>query len=61
MLLVYIYLIVPWINSFYKQDGHLKMMGGYLEFFMEPMTAEMYQTLRSELEELIQNKVTILC
>ncbi|KAL1803374.1 hypothetical protein ACET3Z_032021 [Daucus carota] len=38
-------------------DGHLKMMGGYLEFFMEPMTAEMYQTLRSELEELIQNKL----
>lgn len=37
------------------------MLGGYLEFFMEPATAEMYQRLRRELEELIQNKVTILC
>lgn len=35
------------------------MLGGYLEFFMEPATAEMYQSLRRELEDLIQNKVII--
>ncbi|KAF7131696.1 hypothetical protein RHSIM_Rhsim09G0102100 [Rhododendron simsii] len=38
-------------------DGHLKMLGGYLEFFMKPATAEMYQSLRKELEELIQTKL----
>ncbi|KAL1208261.1 DExH-box ATP-dependent RNA helicase DExH5 [Cardamine amara subsp. amara] len=38
-------------------DGHLKMLGGYLEFFMEPAVAELYQTLKKELEELIQNKL----
>ncbi|KAK1386969.1 RNA helicase [Heracleum sosnowskyi] len=38
-------------------DGHLKMLGGYLEFFMEPTTADMYQSSRRELEELIQNKL----
>lgn len=40
------------------QAGHLKMLGGYLEFFMKPAIAEMYQSLRKELEELIQNKVS---
>ncbi|XP_057995987.1 DExH-box ATP-dependent RNA helicase DExH5, mitochondrial isoform X2 [Hevea brasiliensis] len=38
-------------------DGHLKMLGGYLEFFMKPAIAEMYQTLRRELDELIQTKL----
>ncbi|KAM7270596.1 hypothetical protein ACFE04_029810 [Oxalis oulophora] len=38
-------------------DGHLKMMGGYLEFFMQPALAEMYQTLRRELDEIIQVKL----
>ncbi|RVW16938.1 DExH-box ATP-dependent RNA helicase DExH5, mitochondrial [Vitis vinifera] len=38
-------------------DGHLKMLGGYLEFFMKPAIAEMYQSLRRELDELIQNKL----
>ncbi|GAV81993.1 LOW QUALITY PROTEIN: dsrm domain-containing protein/DEAD domain-containing protein/Helicase_C domain-containing protein/HA2 domain-containing protein/OB_NTP_bind domain-containing protein [Cephalotus follicularis] len=38
-------------------DGHLKMLGGYLEFFMEPAVAEMYQSLRRELDELIQIKL----
>lgn len=33
------------------------MMGGYLEFFMEPALSDMYQCLRRELDELIQNKV----
>ncbi|KAF5777335.1 putative RNA helicase [Helianthus annuus] len=39
-------------------DGHLKMMGGYLEFFMDPGLAKMYQSLRRELDELIQCKLT---
>ncbi|OMP07854.1 Double-stranded RNA-binding protein [Corchorus olitorius] len=38
-------------------DGHLKMLGGYLEFFMEPAIAERYQSLRREFDELIQNKL----
>nr|XP_043627673.1 DExH-box ATP-dependent RNA helicase DExH5, mitochondrial-like isoform X2 [Erigeron canadensis] len=38
-------------------DGHLKMMGGYLEFFMEPAIAGMYQSLRRELDELFQCKL----
>jgi ATP-dependent RNA helicase DHX36 len=41
-------------------DGHLKMLGGYLEFFMKPDVAEIYQTLKKELDELIQNKVSFL-
>lgn len=41
-----------------SQDGHLKMLGGYLEFFMDPALAEMYQSLRRELNELIQTKVS---
>ncbi|CAH1431364.1 unnamed protein product [Lactuca virosa] len=38
-------------------DGHLKMLGGYLEFFMEPSLAEMYLNLRKELDELFQYKL----
>ncbi|OVA04864.1 Helicase [Macleaya cordata] len=38
-------------------DGHLKMLGGYLEFFMKPALAETYLNLKRELEELIQNKL----
>ncbi|XP_052198637.1 DExH-box ATP-dependent RNA helicase DExH5, mitochondrial-like isoform X2 [Diospyros lotus] len=38
-------------------DGHLKMLGGYLEFFMKPDVAELYQSLRKELEDLIENKL----
>uniref|UniRef100_A0A2P2MTV0 Uncharacterized protein MANES_14G109000 n=1 Tax=Rhizophora mucronata TaxID=61149 RepID=A0A2P2MTV0_RHIMU len=33
------------------------MLGGYLEFFMKPAVAEMYQSLRRELDELIQSKL----
>ncbi|KAA8532625.1 hypothetical protein F0562_032559 [Nyssa sinensis] len=46
-------------GSILKGDtvGHLKMLGGYFEFFMKPDIAEMYQSLRRELEELIQNKL----
>ncbi|XP_055800682.1 DExH-box ATP-dependent RNA helicase DExH5, mitochondrial isoform X1 [Solanum dulcamara] len=38
-------------------DGHLKMLGGYLEFFMNPTIAEMYRSLRRELDELIHTKL----
>ncbi|KAJ6891046.1 ATP-dependent RNA helicase DHX36 isoform X2 [Populus alba x Populus x berolinensis] len=38
-------------------DGHLKMLGGFLEFYMQPSVAEMYQSLRRELDELIQTKL----
>lgn len=38
-------------------DGHLKMLGGYLEFFMKPDLADTYLSLKKELEELIQQKL----
>lgn len=39
------------------QDGHLKMLGGYLEFFMSRDLASTYLSLKSELENLIHCKV----
>ncbi|CAJ1977459.1 unnamed protein product [Sphenostylis stenocarpa] len=38
-------------------DNHLKMLGGYLEFFMDPSVAEMYQSIRRELDAFIQCKL----
>ncbi|KAK7320141.1 hypothetical protein RJT34_04875 [Clitoria ternatea] len=38
-------------------DGHLKMLGGYLEFFMKPELAKTYLSLKRELEELVQRKL----
>lgn len=38
-------------------DGHLKMLDGYLEFFMKPALAETYLHLKKELDEIIQNKL----
>ncbi|KAF6137404.1 hypothetical protein GIB67_036441 [Kingdonia uniflora] len=38
-------------------NGHLKMFGGYLEFFMNPSLAETYLRLKGELDELIQEKL----
>ncbi|KAK7280406.1 hypothetical protein RJT34_25470 [Clitoria ternatea] len=38
-------------------DNHLKMLGGYLEFFMEPTVAETYRSIRRELDDLIQSKL----
>lgn len=38
-------------------DGHLKMLGGYLEFFMKPGLAGTYLALKRELDELIQRKL----
>lgn len=40
-----------------EMDGHLKLLGGYLEFFMKPMMAETYLNLKSELEDFIQLKL----
>ncbi|KAI8002804.1 DExH-box ATP-dependent RNA helicase DExH3, partial [Camellia lanceoleosa] len=40
-------------------DGHLKMLGGYLEFFMKPSLADTYLRLKNELEELIQMKKAV--
>ncbi|GAB2280021.1 hypothetical protein Dimus_014658 [Dionaea muscipula] len=38
--------------------GHLKMMGGYLEFFMKPDAAEMFTSLKRELDNFIQFKLS---
>ncbi|KAG9449015.1 hypothetical protein H6P81_008980 [Aristolochia fimbriata] len=38
-------------------DGCLKMLGGYLEFFMKSDLADTYLTLKQELDELIQTKL----
>ncbi|KAK2647975.1 hypothetical protein Ddye_015464 [Dipteronia dyeriana] len=38
-------------------DGHLKMLGGYLEFFMKPAVANTYLSLKQEMDELIQKKL----
>ncbi|XP_028757823.1 DExH-box ATP-dependent RNA helicase DExH5, mitochondrial isoform X2 [Neltuma alba] len=40
-----------------ETDGHLKMLGGYLEFFMRPAVADMYQIVRRELDDIIQIKL----
>ncbi|KAK9676282.1 hypothetical protein RND81_11G066600 [Saponaria officinalis] len=41
-----------------ETDGHLKMQGGYLEFFMKPAMAETYFNLKRELDDFIQLKLT---
>ncbi|KAJ0049657.1 hypothetical protein Pint_16939 [Pistacia integerrima] len=38
-------------------DGHLKMFGGYLDFFMKPALAYMYLSLKREIDELVQKKL----
>ncbi|EXB30259.1 putative ATP-dependent RNA helicase DHX36 [Morus notabilis] len=40
-----------------EEDGHLKMLDGYLDFFMEPNLADTYVFLKEELDELIQKKL----
>ncbi|XP_051123438.1 DExH-box ATP-dependent RNA helicase DExH3 [Andrographis paniculata] len=37
--------------------GNLKMLGGYIDFFMDPSLAECYLKLKEELDELIQKKL----
>lgn len=51
-------LMFYWNSTLFYQDNHLKMLGGYLEFFMEPSVAEMYQSIRRELDDFIQSKVS---
>ncbi|KAK7348858.1 hypothetical protein VNO80_23591 [Phaseolus coccineus] len=38
-------------------DCHLKMSGGYLEFFVKPAVADMYQSIRKDLDKLIHSKL----
>ncbi|KAK9074968.1 hypothetical protein SSX86_003287 [Deinandra increscens subsp. villosa] len=37
--------------------GHLKMLGGYIDFFMDPTLAESYTNLKQELDQLLQKKL----
>ncbi|XVE52389.1 hypothetical protein DITRI_Ditri02bG0118400 [Diplodiscus trichospermus] len=37
--------------------GHLKMLQGYIDIFMDPSLAECYLKLKEELDRLIQNKL----
>ncbi|XP_055818948.1 DExH-box ATP-dependent RNA helicase DExH3 isoform X2 [Solanum dulcamara] len=37
--------------------GHLKMLGGYIEFFMDPTLADCYIKLKEELDMLLQKKL----
>ncbi|XP_024962086.1 DExH-box ATP-dependent RNA helicase DExH3 isoform X4 [Cynara cardunculus var. scolymus] len=37
--------------------GHLKMLGGYIDFFMDPTLAESYVSLKQELDQLLQKKL----
>ncbi|XP_042000081.1 DExH-box ATP-dependent RNA helicase DExH3-like [Salvia splendens] len=39
-------------------DGHMKMLGGYMEFFMKPELATMYLSIKKELGELVQKKLS---
>ncbi|KAK6127667.1 hypothetical protein DH2020_038583 [Rehmannia glutinosa] len=38
-------------------DGYMKMLGGYLEFFMKPELADTYLSIKRELDELLQKKL----
>ncbi|KAL3640746.1 hypothetical protein CASFOL_015714 [Castilleja foliolosa] len=38
-------------------DGYMKMLGGYLEFFMTPDLAAIYLDIKRELDELVQKKL----
>lgn len=39
------------------QVGHLKMLQGYIDFFLEPSLAECYMKIKEELHKLIQRKL----
>ncbi|KAH9610799.1 hypothetical protein KSS87_023690 [Heliosperma pusillum] len=39
------------------QPGHLKMLNGYVDFFMDPNMAECYCKLKEELDKLLQTKL----
>lgn len=40
-----------------EMDGHLKMLDGYIDFFMHSSLAECYWNLKEELHKLIQRKL----
>ncbi|PON66853.1 ATP-dependent RNA helicase DHX [Parasponia andersonii] len=40
-----------------EQAGHLKMLDGYIDFFMDPSLADCYIKLKEELNNLIQGKL----
>ncbi|XP_075489847.1 DExH-box ATP-dependent RNA helicase DExH3-like [Primulina tabacum] len=40
-----------------ESDGHMKMLDGYLDFFMKPELADMYLRLNRELDEFVQKKL----
>lgn len=44
--------------TYILQAGHLKMLDGYIDFFMDPSLSECYLQLREELDKLIQKKVS---
>nr|XP_043640273.1 DExH-box ATP-dependent RNA helicase DExH3 [Erigeron canadensis] len=37
--------------------GHLKMLGGYIDFFMDPTLADSFVKLKQELDQLLQKKL----
>ncbi|KAB1225479.1 ATP-dependent RNA helicase DHX36 [Morella rubra] len=39
------------------QAGHLKMLEGYIDFFLDPSLAECYSKLKEELDKLVQKKL----
>ncbi|XP_047337554.1 DExH-box ATP-dependent RNA helicase DExH3 isoform X2 [Impatiens glandulifera] len=39
------------------EDGHLKMLEGYIDFFMDPSLSECYTMLKEELDKLIRKKL----
>ncbi|XP_048231540.1 DExH-box ATP-dependent RNA helicase DExH3 [Ricinus communis] len=39
------------------QAGHLKMLEGYIDFFMDPNLAECYLNLKEEVDKIIQKKL----
>lgn len=50
--------LVFYLNpTLFYQDNHLKMLGGYLEFFVDPSVVDLYQSIRRELDAFIQSKV----
>ncbi|GJN37669.1 hypothetical protein PR202_gb26649 [Eleusine coracana subsp. coracana] len=54
---IYLILHCCCLVAAYNKDGHLKMLGGYLEFFMNRDLASTYLSLKNELESLIHSKL----
>ncbi|KAJ0981719.1 hypothetical protein J5N97_009974 [Dioscorea zingiberensis] len=42
-----------------EMAGHLKMLDGYLDFFMDPSLAECFWNLKNELDRLLQRKIYV--